>query len=91
MIDGPVRLFNLTRRNSISSLKTVKVGVVVEVGYSPTEERHVVKKDGRWDKKGSTTVHSVSSTQLTRTGWLLWYLHLWCKNEVRLLNPSRIP
>jgi hypothetical protein len=32
MIDGHVRLFNLTRRNSISSLITVKVWVVAKCG-----------------------------------------------------------
>ena len=88
---GPVRLFNLTRRNWISSLKIAQVRVVVEVGCYPTEARHVVTKDSRWEKTGSTTVHSVSSTRLTRTEWLLWYLHLYCENEVRMLNPSRIP
>jgi len=60
MIGVPVRLFNFRIRNSISSLKTVKVRVLVEVGYYPTETRHVVK-DSRWEKKGSTTVHFVSS------------------------------
>ena len=61
MIGVPVRLFNLTRRNWISSLKTVKVRVVVEVGCYPTETRHVVKKDSRWEKTESTVFHSVSS------------------------------
>ena len=65
MTDGTVRLFNLTRRNWISSLKMVKVRVVVEVGCYPTEARHVVKKDSRWEKTGRT-VHSISSTRLTR-------------------------
>ena len=41
-------------------LKTVKVRVVVEVGCYPTETPHVVKKGSRWEKAGSTGVHSVS-------------------------------
>jgi hypothetical protein len=50
--DGPVRLFNLTRRNWIWSLKIAQVRVVVEVGCYQTEARHVVAKDSRWEKDG---------------------------------------
>jgi hypothetical protein len=53
--DGPVRLFNLTRRNWISNLKIVKVRVAVEVGCYPSETRHVFK-DNQWEATGSTTV-----------------------------------
>lgn len=47
VIGVPVRLFNLTRRNWISNLKTVKVRAKVEVRCHATETRHVVMKDSR--------------------------------------------